>query len=247
MLDRTFRIIGCLADHPGSRIAQIASATGIPLATTGRLIKQLHAAGLADPVPLQGGWCVGPVAYAWTNRHPFRGLPLAVLEPGIRRIAAAWGCGASLTCLRGVRRVNLMHITRPGRPTATPFVLSDDIWSTAGGRLLVAMLPVRQRRRLVDAIGLPGSRWPGLLTWRELDVELRAVRQQGFAEVANAMSLAVAFPVTDPSGACVASLGVYHDPRMPVRKSRGLRQAVRRLIARHRASAGPTMGRTGGR
>lgn len=237
VLERTFRIIDCLAEHPGHRIAQIASATGIPLATTGRLIQQLHAAGLADPIPSQGGWCVGPAAYAWTNRYPFRGLSLAVLEPGMRRIAAAWGCGASLTCLRGVRRVNLLHINRPGRPMPRPFLLSDDIWSTAGGRLLVAMLPARQRRRLVDAIGLPRGSWPGLLTWPELDGELRAIRQQGSAEVANAQSIAVAYAITDAAGACVASLGVYHDPRLAVQRSRSLRQAVRRLIARHRASA----------
>lgn len=209
VLDRSVRLLTALAERAeGSTTGTLAAASGLPPATTARLLAAMRQVGFADQDGRRGRWRPGPLVSALAARAPYRHALTRLVRARAQELASHHRCGVVLSCLRGSRRITLLHLPRPGRQGGAPFSESDDLWDSAGGRLLVALLPRPARTRLMSVIGLPGPTWPGLLTRTELDGELRAIAQAGQAErlAHGTRSLACAVPDGQDG---LASLGAY--------------------------------------
>lgn len=229
VLARSVTLLRRLAAAPGAGTVEIAATAGLPAATAARLLADLRALGLADQDGVRGGWHLGPQVYALAQATAYRGIPLQRFAPAMHALARRHRCGVVLACLRGAHRITLLHLPRPGRPGGTAYTESDDVWTTAGGRLLAALQPPRPRRRLIAAAGLPGPAWPGVLTARELEAELRAIAAQGQCEMTGPLSRSLAVPVRDAGGRVLASLGVYRLPTVPAAEWAALRRALLRV------------------
>lgn len=227
VLSRAARLIAILAEARGRPVGtgEVAQAAGLPIATTSRLLADLHDLGWSERHGLRGAWVLGPACQALARRSPYRSRLMQAAAPAAA-LARRYRCGVVLACLRGDHRITLIHHRLPGRPEGDPLPESWDVWETAGGRLLVALAEPRRRRSLIAAAGLPGDRWPGVLTREELMTELRAIASAKRCErVASTWSMAV--PVPDGQGEH-ASLGVYVLGEVTVRRRRQLAAALDR-------------------
>ncbi|GDY14176.1 hypothetical protein LBMAG53_30540 [Planctomycetota bacterium] len=209
VLDRSVRLLTALAARAeGATTGTLAAASGLPPATAARLLAALRQVGFADQDGRRGRWRPGPLVSALAARAPYRHALTGLVRARAQQLASHHRCGVVLSCLRGSRRITLLHLPRPGRQGGAPFAESDDLWDSAGGRLLVAHLPRQARIRLIAVIGLPGPLWPGLLTRAELDGELRTIARAGQAERQAHGTRSLACAVPDGQGG-LASLGAY--------------------------------------
>lgn len=181
VLHRAASLLTAIAEQPDRSTTVLAAAAGLAPATAARLLADLRGLGLVDQDGRRSGWRLGPALHALTRRQAYHDDLIARVQPHAEALRRRFACGVVLTVLRGEERVELFHREIPGRPVSTtPLPRQHDVVETAGGRLLLALQPAARRRDLCGRLGLPGPAWPGLLTRRELDAELRTIARAGW-------------------------------------------------------------------
>ncbi len=83
----------------------------------------------------------------------------------------------------------------------------DDLWITAGGRLLTAHSPAPARRQLIARVGLPSRRdWPGVANHADLRAELAWIRKRNLAiqQLKHRQHFSAAVAVADGDGGLLA-------------------------------------------
>lgn len=214
LLDRASALIAVLGADPGRplAIAEAAARSRLPTATCTRLLKRLVALGWADQDGNRGAYRLGPRAYALTAAAPYRQRLLAGAAPAMRRLSAVWpAAGVVLVVLRPWGRHLLWECGAYNGGDGRLRLVAEDLWSGASGRVLVANLPLRERQRWIDHVGLPApSAWKGIATRRELLSALAEIRREGATEVDQpARGLhAIAVDLRDGDGGH-AALGAY--------------------------------------
>lgn len=235
VLERATRLLAALGRHPdGVALRALAGESGVPASTCVRLLRDLVALGWADQSGPRGGYRIGPRAAALAHEQPYRGRLVEVVRPAAARLASRLRAQVLLAVLRGSRRLVVLRVEGDG----DPFLLEEqrELYASASGRLLVAALPWRARRRLLDRIGPPppGS-WPGVSTAAELAAECAAIRRAGLVvnRPAGGDRNAVAVALPDGEGG-VAALAIGM-PKRGWSEERVLRAALalaRRLAPR---------------
>lgn len=147
--------------------------------------------------------------------------------------------------LRGDRRLVVLRAEGDGDPLC--LAEERELYASASGRLLVAHLSWRARRRLVERIGLPAPRaWPGVADWEELSAECAVIRRCGWVLnlPADSDRNAVAIAVPDGEGGTAAvAIGVLkHDwsETSAMREARRIAALLRRRL-RNRRPTRPDM------
>jgi DNA-binding IclR family transcriptional regulator len=83
-------------------------------------------------------------------------------------------CKVVVAVLRGHRRLTVVE-TGPGGQASPALRESDDCYTTAGGRMLLALLPDRRQRAALEELGHPGLRWPAAAKLPKTAQALRAI------------------------------------------------------------------------
>jgi DNA-binding IclR family transcriptional regulator len=235
LLDRVSTLLACLGEAEGAlAVGELAVATGLPPATCTRLLKDLVRLGWADQEANRGGYRLGPRPFALAAGQPYRSRLIAAAAAPMRELVAALPCTAMLCVLRPWRRVVVWECGPRARGGARPY--EDGVWDSATGRMLLAHLPARLRRRWLDHLGLPPATvWPGVATHAELVQALAAIRREGAVQVRQRARAMVACGVAVPDGAGgSAALGAWAADPPPS----GLEQALRAAGAAVRAALG---------
>jgi DNA-binding IclR family transcriptional regulator len=231
-LQRFSSLIDALAKAgPGGlALGELAGQCALPPATCTRALKAMAALGWADQAGNRGRYRLGPRATALTAAAAYQGPLLARAEPLLRAFVRRHpGVGAALVALRDGRRFGLWSHD-PSRGEALELFAHHDLWSMPSGRLLVALLPPRQRRRCCDQAGLPTpAQWPGIATSVELAAALAAIRRERCAQVVRDGTTYTALPVDDGAGGTV-TLGCWQpSTRVEARVLAALRRCAGRL------------------
>jgi IclR family acetate operon transcriptional repressor len=184
VLAKATRLIDALAERGGepATLSELAAAAELPQGTAGRLLKDLVQLGWADQTARRGGYRLGPRArgLGLAQRHRARFFELA--RDCLPALARRLGAPVSVACLRGLRRRTLHEWLGDGDERQPTIDERDDLWVTAGGRLLTAHLPAAERRQLITRVGLPApGDWPGVATPDDLRDELAWIRRQNLA------------------------------------------------------------------
>jgi len=225
------------AERPPS-LNDLADATGLPRQTVFRVIKQLEDTQLIARAPDGEKYLVGPnlmalatdalSAYAHT-------LPVRTILSGLVNEIGE-------TCNLGIfDRDGIVYIERV--ECAWPLRLQISVGSrvplhaTAIGKLLMAHLPSRTRKRILANVPMPRFTENTLTDPKSLETQFKQIRRQGYAcnNEENTLGLiGIAVPVFDAKGRAVAGLSV-HAPaaRMSVKTAvthlDRLRGAARRI------------------
>ncbi len=210
-LSRGLDLLDSFALRPRRHFDELAASTGIPRSSLYRFLALLESRGFLRHDALTGEYSPGAVLFrlgssgAWLGelRRAARSvMPRLVDKIGESvylyvREGATRVCAEALEGTRGAIR----HAIRPG----SVFPLH----AGASGKAILAFLPDDERAALLAR--LPLTRLgPGSITRRsELRAEIERTRRQGWAygeeELASG-AWAIAVPVFDRGGVCVASL-----------------------------------------
>lgn len=232
ILHRASLVLSLLGAAPGQPLDDIAGACGLPRSTCARLLVALADLGWVEHHAGRGGWQLGPRAQALAEGRPYRTALLAAAEAPLRAAARVLGQPVALSVLAGTRRMVLARMLPDGtcdrRLVADP---DHDLPGSSTGRLLIAMLPPAQRRRLCAVLGLPDPRrWPGAVDARELTAELRMLARERTLRQRRSGSASTAVVCPDGAGGW-AALGTFgRTPEHP-RTLAVLRRTATRIAA----------------
>lgn len=218
-------------------LAEIARRLGVPRQTTHRLVNQLEASGLLRREPARQYYGLGP---------RLLGLGVEVLRSAwqsgpVRAIMAELVERVGETCNLGVLdRDTVVYIERvecdwPLRVQLRPGSRVP-LHATAIGKLLVANLPSRARRRILAAVPLTRYTANTLTDPDTLERQMREIRKQGYSlndeeNLDGVIGLAV--PVEAGEGKVIAGLSL-HAPslRMSLVQARAHLSELRRAAAK---------------
>lgn len=216
-IDRITRLLDALGQGRSRSTTALATATGLPAATCSRLLKGLVLAGWVDQDGNRSDYRLGPRLFALAEARPYQAGLLAALMPRLRDLVAHHpGSGAVVVGLRPWQRVGLWGCGDGRSAEGRMDLMAEPVWRGASGRLLIAMLDTRQRRRWIAQVGLPQAcDWPGILSIGELESALAEIRRAGHVSAAQPNgTVAVAVPMRVAGGGMVA-LGGYHRGTRP--------------------------------
>ena len=183
VLARSTLLLARLGTHPqGVTLHALAAESGVPPSTCVRLLRDLVALGWADQHGPRGTYHLGPRVASLAHKQPYREALVDAARAVVTETANRYRAQVLVVVLRGDRRLVLLRgeAGQGGDPLC--LVEERELYASASGRLLLANLDLRARRRLVTAIGMPGSAsWPGVLSWAEINSECAVLRKAGHA------------------------------------------------------------------
>lgn len=227
----------------------IAERTGLPRPTVFRVVKQLEETLLITRAPDGDKYLVGPNLMALATDA----LSAFMHASPVRSILSRLVHDIGETCNLGVmERDSVVYIDRV--ECSWPLRLQIGIGShvslhaTAIGKLLVAHMPTRSRRRILNAVPLERFTENTITDPKALELEFKLIRRVGYARnnEENTLGLiGIAVPVFDAKGRVVAGLSL-HAPaaRMPMQvalskldryreTARQIEQAMRDMLSQN--------------
>jgi len=213
-LARAFAILDVVAQSEAPlAVAEIAQRTGIPKPTAHRMVNHLLAEGLLRPEPMRRGLTPGPRLFnlfckvqagTWAT-----GTVRAVLQELVGEVRET--CNLGVLDRDAVLYVERVECDWPIRVQLGPGSRVP-LHATAIGKLLLAHMPERARRRLLAVLPMPALTVETITDPRLLEAECADIIARGFAvnreeNLEGLMGLAV--PVRDAGGRVVAGLAVH--------------------------------------
>jgi len=163
VLHRAFDILDLLASDPDRpmRLAQIAERLELHAGTCANILKTMVRRGYVDQVTPRGRYVLGPAVGRLARSAPYRRDLVAAAEAPMTRLARRVHETVLIAALRDHCRVTLCEIHGDQvLQVRRDVVTSEDVYSTATGRVLLAHLGSRAFEAVVARHGLPAASWP---------------------------------------------------------------------------------------
>lgn len=181
---RAMRVIEAVSDASlPITLSQLALRVEIPKATLARLVTNLVSAGYLSFIPGRRALVPGPrsirTALGALGNGYFRRECRAVL----REVVTKLGETCNLVSMDGdcVMYIERVETDAPLRMHLEPGTRAP-LHCTAGGKLLLSMLELKERNRLVGLLRLERSTRSSIVSPQELIRELDRVKAQGYGE-----------------------------------------------------------------
>lgn len=218
-------------------LPELCALLDLPKATTHRLCQQLEQNGFIVREP--GGRRYTPGARLLRiSFNTLRSGLTAERHQILSALVDAIGETCNFTTLSGHEVLYLDRVE-----SRWPLRLHFDIGSrvpahcTASGKLMLAAMKGPERKRVIDAIGLPAYTPHTITSRAAFEAELNKIAQQGYSLDREEFLLgmaAIAVPVTDGNGAVIAAVAchapsVRFNPEQAKEYLPQLRQAARKL------------------
>jgi DNA-binding IclR family transcriptional regulator len=228
-----------LAGHPdGATIATLAAETGLPRATSGRLLATLADAELAERLAGGEGWVLGQELVRLARAADPHGRLVRLAKPHLEQLAAHAGESAMLGVSSSPAELDVIgqadtdNIVGVGNWVGRRFGLH----ASAGGKLVLAALDELELEAVLAELRLERYTARTLTTPTALQAELRRVRRLGYAETADELEEGL------------SSIGVVVEPRAgQALVSIGLSGPTSRLTAKRRRELVPAIRACAGR
>ncbi len=214
------------ADDGGLALGEIARRAGLKAPATHNLVATLVGLGFVIQDPASRTYSLGERAGALGRQRHIAGVLGAAARPVLDDLGKRLGETVLLTIYRARRRHTLVAVeSAQALRVVTPSIVDSSFYSTATGRMLLALLPPSEREAVIAELGLPGEQWPDAAAPPELARQLEAIRSKGSVVIhrreLHICALAVALPL--PAPGVVAALGCYYPA---VRSQAGREKAV---------------------
>lgn len=193
-------------------VTELCESMQLSRTTAHRLLAALESEGLVTRNPASGGFRVGPGVIALGARALLRNDLRALVQPELERLARETGESATLEILADNRMLILSEV--PGRFLVSVSAEVGTFWpvhATSTGKAVLAHLSKKDRARILQP-PLRKRTDRTITSMRQLDRELRTVRELGYATTVEELELgaaAVAVALVDPvSGEPVGAISV---------------------------------------
>jgi DNA-binding IclR family transcriptional regulator len=193
-------------------LPELCALLHLPKATTHRLCQQLEGAGYVAREP--GGRRYTPGARLLrVGFNVLRSGLTAERHQILTTLADAIGETCNFNTLVGQEMIYLDRVEARW-PLRLHFEIGSHvpIHCTASGKIMLAAMKPPERRRIIDAIGLPPYTPHTITSRAEFESELSAIAQQGFSLDREEFLLgmnAIAVPVTAADGAVIAAVACH--------------------------------------
>jgi IclR family acetate operon transcriptional repressor len=155
--------------------AEIAQATGLPLSTVARLMRQLAEEDLLYRSSADGRYSLGPRVFALASAGLSRVDIAEVARPILHRLRDATGETASLHVRRGLQRVCIDEAQSHHQVRrVVPRGLTQDLPGSATGEVLLAYTPQEELESAMRRARLSRS------DRKQLDQRLEEIRTKGY-------------------------------------------------------------------
>ena len=218
-------------------LPELTELLGLPKQTVHRIARQLEADGFLRREPQRDRYVVGPrmsmlavnslnAAFRWAPTH-------AILEHVVEEIGETCNIGMLL----GAEVVYIDRVECDW-PLRLQFTAGSRVplHCTAIGKLLVANLPARSRRRLLSAVPLTSYTDNTLTEPDAFDATCREIRKRGYAlnnQEYHLGLIGIAVPIRLEGGTVAAGLAMHGPvPRMTVELALDVAPALRRAADR---------------
>lgn len=210
VVDRALAILEALAAQDGLALSEIARRQGLAASTTHRLLGALAARRLAECDPETQGWSIGPGAVRLGAAFLRRGDLAQRARPALDLLATESGETAALVVPDGDAA---LVVAEAAAAASLRVVLAAGarlpLHATAGGKALIAHLPLASVRAMFGKGALPALTERTLTDQGDLTADLATLRHAGWLSERDEATLgqsAVAAPVFGGLGEPVAAL-----------------------------------------
>jgi IclR family acetate operon transcriptional repressor len=212
VVDRAFDILELLADtQDGLSSGEIALRVGVSLQSANNLVRTLYRRGYLAQVAGRRYRLGSQCFYLGSFADRWGGMRDAAAEP-LRELVEK----SHLTGFVGVienDRLLCVAMLNPGETSVRqpPQLWADELHCTASGRVLLAALSGRERKRFLARVSRRQKTEATVVEAAALESSCEAVRQAGFAELVHESrpdTSSLAVPLHDVSGHVVAALGL---------------------------------------
>ncbi len=175
-------MLDCIIDAGRSlSTAELMLQTGLQRSTLNRILSQLEAAGYLQREPMKRSFLPGPrsrkLAFQVISREDFGGARHATLQALSEKIGETCNC----TMLDGNHTIYFDRVE-----TNWPYRILLPVGShlplhcTASGKLFLALMPARQRRRLITAAPLKRYTDSTITNVKQLGYALKKIKSDGY-------------------------------------------------------------------
>jgi DNA-binding IclR family transcriptional regulator len=213
-LKRAVGILRALADRPEATTSEVAVAVGLPRPTTARLLATLADSGLAERLRPGDGWVLGYEATRLGRAGDPYGLLIRRAQLHLEQLTASTGESSVLAVTRFPLDVEIIS------QIDSPYLLSVANWvgrkfglhASVSGKLAYARLSEELRDSFLDGQSFERYTDKTITTVEAFRVDLRAVRQQGYACSIDELEIGLTMIGVDVPArgdlAAVASVGI---------------------------------------
>ncbi len=212
-VEKAIDVLSCFTiETPVLTVADATRLTGLNQSTVSRLLATLASKKSVEPVGPAGHYRLGAKFYQWAGVLRQKGNLADLARPVMERLRDACGEEVSLYALSDRNRICLEAVrSRHGvaRVTAVGTILP--LHCGAAGKVLLAYLPDKERKRILERMVLARFT-PATLTDRAaLEASLRRIRRDGYGFSVGEReegAYSVVAPVMGRRGEIVASLSI---------------------------------------
>jgi DNA-binding IclR family transcriptional regulator len=211
-VDRAVSVLEILARRGSAGVTEVASEIGVHKSTAFRLLSALENRGLVEQAHDRGKYELGFGLVQLASSVPHRLNIVHQARPVCEQLAKEYGETVNIAVIRSCYAVNLDQVRGPSAVSVQNWVgQPTPLHATSSGKVLLAYLDSGRRRALIGQAGLEVFTPKTLRSRRALEVQLAAVRVDGFATTVEELEdglNAIAAPVLDFGGVVVAALSV---------------------------------------
>jgi DNA-binding IclR family transcriptional regulator len=214
-VERAMRVLAHFsAQHPQWAVSDLARATGVHKSVITRLLATMARQGFMVQDPVSRAYRVGPKAFAVGSAYRPHAILSQIAEPVMRRVTDRCGHAVSIGTPAGDKFVYLL-VNDSRLPIRVVANVGEerDYHANATGKVLLVGMTDAEIRRLIGDGPLPRHTPHTITSPVELLAELAQVRRDGVAYNRQEAVLgvgAVAAPIVDGAGACVAGMSIVY-------------------------------------
>lgn len=213
VVDRTLDLLELLAtENVSLPTTVLAGRLGISTQSANNLLRVLFRRGYVSQDQSRS-YRLGPQFCIFGNSTARWEHLRKVLEPALVELNNRSGLGAFAGILENDRLYCCAHIFPSGeRAALTQQDWTEELHSTAGGRILLAALSPMERKKLFARTNRRQMTQKTIIALEELEKICLNTKKIGYAEVKEESRIdicSIAIPVHDFSGAVIACLGLY--------------------------------------
>jgi DNA-binding IclR family transcriptional regulator len=211
-VDRALQILEILARDGHAGVSDIADEMGVHKSTVSRLLGSLVSREIVRQNNDRGKYQLGFGILRLASSIPGRLSLVHEARPILESLADQYKETVNLAVLRSNYAVNVDQAMGPSTLATSDWVGSlTPLHATSSGKVLLAALPVEERSRILQEVGLP-ARTPRTITDRDtLENQLLDVSHNGYAVVHEEFEIgltAVAVPVYNHFGTVIGSVSI---------------------------------------
>jgi DNA-binding IclR family transcriptional regulator len=224
-LARAIRILDAVATaRTGSSASELARVTGVPRSTVARTLRTLADFGFVEDAADEAGWVVGHELVRLARAaDPHRRL-VEASRPALARLRNATNESALLAVPHGRPGMEILLQLDPERHVGVADWVGTDVplHASSAGKLVLCELDDDELGAWLGARRLASFTEKTIADAQALRTELRRVRRQGWAEIADELEdglASISAPVRAAQGDLVAMVGVS-GPTFRLRRAR---------------------------